>query len=384
MKIRVRSILVISLMITLFSTSVLAAGEKSLVRDTDDMMRDYGDGFKITSEDKELVEAIRKTGKTDFKEGLYANFRSWSDFGPMSSGQYVTINNIGEYNKLIFDISGITKDKFGDFESFMFWKFFSEDGKMEGMYAKDYYNYDDYKNDYTYSETEEAEFSVEKIINNEEREYKSASVNVTISDDDWENYYSITPSNEWKTVEIDISDFDNLPLNFSISGNSGALISNPRLVKDKSIELAKEILEPKAIPSSSTVNVNGVEVVFDAYNINDNNYFKLRDLAKVVSGTKKQFEVKWDNAKKAIDLISNDTYSEVGGELVAGDGITKNAITNTSKIYMDGKEIELESYTINNSNYFKLRDIAKEFNIGVGWDGETKTVTIDTSIDYVE
>lgn len=384
MKRTLRSTLVICLIVTLFSTSVLAAGEKSLVRDTDDMMRDYGDGFKITAEDKEIVEAIRKTGKTDFKEGLYANFRPWGEYGPGSSGQYVSIDNIGEYNKLIFDISAITKDKFGDFEPLMFWKFYSEDGKIEGAYAKDYYNYDDYKKDFTFSQTEDDKFNVQKIIKNEEREYYPASVTVTINDDNWENYYVVTASNEWKTVEIDISDFDSLTLDFSISGNSGALISNPRLVKDKKIEPVKEDLKIKAVPSNSTVSVNGKDVVFDAYNINNNNYFKLRDLAKVVSGSEKKFEVKWDNDKKAIDLISNESYTEVGGELVAGDGIAKNAIANTSKIYMDGKDIELESYKINNNNYFKLRDIAKAFNIGVNWDGETKTVIIDTSINYVE
>ena len=46
-----------------------------------------------------------------------------------------------------------------------------------------------------------------------------------------------------------------------------------------------------AKPTASTVLVNGENVAFDAYNINDNNYFKLRDLAYILSGTEKQFEV---------------------------------------------------------------------------------------------
>ncbi|NLK71522.1 MAG: hypothetical protein GX285_00695 [Clostridiales bacterium] len=134
--------------------------------------------------------------------------------------------------------------------------------------------------------------------------------------------------------------------------------------------------------NSSTVLVNGTKVDFESYNINDNNYFKLRDLAKILSGTEKQFEVIWNNDNKAIELISNTPYTEVGGELAAGDGVEKPAQLNSSIIFKDGEETELEAYTINDNNYFKLRDIAEVFDIGVTWDGDTKTVGIDTSLGY--
>ena len=67
-----------------------------------------------------------------------------------------------------------------------------------------------------------------------------------------------------------------------------------------------------------------------------------------------------------------------------GDGKTKVATPTTSKIFKDGKEISLTAYNINGNNYFKLRDLAKAFDIGVTWDGKTNTVGIDTSIGYVE
>ena len=46
-----------------------------------------------------------------------------------------------------------------------------------------------------------------------------------------------------------------------------------------------------AKPTESNVLVNGVSKSFDAYNINGSNYFKLRDLAYVLNGTEKQFEI---------------------------------------------------------------------------------------------
>lgn len=68
--------------------------------------------------------------------------------------------------------------------------------------------------------------------------------------------------------------------------------------------------------------------------------------------------------------------------MLQGDGKSKTPKTNTSKIYIDGKEVKLTAYTIGENNYFKLRDIAKAFNIGVTWDGTTKTIGIDANIGY--
>jgi len=128
-------------------------------------------------------------------------------------------------------------------------------------------------------------------------------------------------------------------------------------------------------PTTSKVLVNGKIVEFEAYNINGYNYFKLRDLAQAVNNTEKNFEVTWDAANNAINLISNKPYTPSGGELAKGDGKAKVAIPTTSKIYKDGREIFLTAYNINGNNYFKLRET---------WDGATNTIGIDTSISYVE
>lgn len=140
-----------------------------------------------------------------------------------------------------------------------------------------------------------------------------------------------------------------------------------------------------AVPTSSTVLVNGEEVAFDACLINNNNYFKLRDLGAVVSGTEKQFEISWDGETNSIVLESGKAYTAVGGELELSDSRTEQQVKGTSStIYVDGEETAFTAYNINGNNYFKLRDIAKTFNIGVSWDGERNTIIIDTSVDYVE
>ncbi|MBD5162749.1 MAG: copper amine oxidase N-terminal domain-containing protein [Oscillibacter sp.] len=142
------------------------------------------------------------------------------------------------------------------------------------------------------------------------------------------------------------------------------------------------VLVADAVPTASTVLVNGEKVSFDAYNIGGNNYFKLRDLAYVLSGTGKQFEVGWDGATNSISLTSGKPYTAVGGEMAAGTGTTQIALASNAKILLDGREISLTAYNINSNNYFKLRDIGQTFDFGVGWDGATRTITIDTTQGY--
>ena len=46
-----------------------------------------------------------------------------------------------------------------------------------------------------------------------------------------------------------------------------------------------------AVPATANIFVDGVSKPFDAYNINGNNYVKLRDAAYALSGGAKQFDV---------------------------------------------------------------------------------------------
>ena len=149
-----------------------------------------------------------------------------------------------------------------------------------------------------------------------------------------------------------------------------------------------------AVPTSSTVYVNGKAVKFESYTINGNNYFKLRDLAQVLRGTNKQFEVTWNSSLighspdgfvdkgGVVELTSNTPYTTVGGELNAGDGKTKTCNLSTSNIMKDGILVYPTAYMINGNNYFKLRDIGQIFDFGVEWDGSRNAIMIDTNKVY--
>jgi len=140
-----------------------------------------------------------------------------------------------------------------------------------------------------------------------------------------------------------------------------------------------------ANPTASKVLVNGKEVSFEAYNINDNNYFKLRDLAMAVNGTEKNFEVSWDAVQNAIALTTQKAYTPDGSELAAsGEKASKQVTQTTAKVTLDGKGVQITAYHIDGNNYFKLRDVAKLMNIGITWDGAAGSIGIDTKAAYAD
>ncbi len=132
--------------------------------------------------------------------------------------------------------------------------------------------------------------------------------------------------------------------------------------------------------NTSPVLVDGVEQVFEAYTINNYNYFKLRDIAFILLSTNNQFDVTWDGKKNAINLTSQKAYSVVGSEMkVLGNKTSVNAIPSTSKIYLDDFEISLKAYTIDGYNYFKLRDLGVALGFSVDWDDVNSRIKITTS-----
>ncbi|MCL2110023.1 hypothetical protein FWH30_00320 [Microgenomates group bacterium] len=138
-------------------------------------------------------------------------------------------------------------------------------------------------------------------------------------------------------------------------------------------------------PTPSTVYVNGEATQFEAYLINGNNYFKLRDLAFVLNGTNKQFSVGYDNATRAITLTSGEAYASDGGEMRLGDGAAKQATLNAEiNISLDGAPVGITAYLIGGNNFMRLRDVMRLLDIGVGYDNATRNITIDTSELYIE
>lgn len=137
-----------------------------------------------------------------------------------------------------------------------------------------------------------------------------------------------------------------------------------------------------ATPTGCAIYVDGKQVNGAAYMINSNNYFKLRDIAAMVNGSAKQFEVSWNQTEKRIDLTTNKAYTVVGGELALPSNATKSATESKALVFKDGTKAAYTGYTISDNNYYKLRDLCKDMDIGVKYDNATKRVDILTTVGY--
>jgi hypothetical protein len=157
------------------------------------------------------------------------------------------------------------------------------------------------------------------------------------------------------------------------------------------IDFAKELVsiqQPTASPSPSKTFVDGKQIICDICIIGDYNYFKLRDLAFALNSTAKQFSVDYNAETGYITLTTNKPYTSARGELPpAGSKLRQASMTKVMiSVVTDGKAAQhyLTAYNIGGYNYFKLRDLAKILDFGVGYDASTKNVTIATSAGYSE
>lgn len=129
---------------------------------------------------------------------------------------------------------------------------------------------------------------------------------------------------------------------------------------------------------------DGRSFQLEAYNIDGYNYFKLRDIAYILSGTRAQFEVDWSETFNCVFLLSGMPYTPMGGELVSQSLVNPTASPSANRILFWGDEISLCGYFINGNNYFRLRDLAILFNFGVGWSEETNTILLMPDSLYTE
>ena len=133
-----------------------------------------------------------------------------------------------------------------------------------------------------------------------------------------------------------------------------------------------------ASPTSHSMTVNGAEVNPAAYNIDGNNYFKLRDIAALLTGTDARFQVGYNAQTQAISLSTGQPYSSVGGELAALPTGAQKVVPTPSAVYVDGEQVSFTSYNINGNNYFKLRDLGQALGFSVDWNEGTRTIVVKT------
>lgn len=133
-----------------------------------------------------------------------------------------------------------------------------------------------------------------------------------------------------------------------------------------------------ATHSSATILVNGEKITLYGYNVNDSNYFKIRDIAMALRNTSKKFNVEWDSKTSGIVILPGQDYEVVGGELNQETQSDFTVNESDTPIFINDRQTAITAYNINGSSYFKIRDVADAVGFEVEWDSQTQTINIIT------
>ena len=181
-----------------------------------------------------------------------------------------------------------------------------------------------------------------------------------------------------KIVKTDVSPYQSIQYvdmhgsNFLTNG-----YPNRNKIKDF-INSYESVNTVSASKSKANLSVDGKIYDILGYTVNNSNYYKLRDIAMLLRTTPSRFNVVWDGAVNAIKILPGVKYQTVGGELTDDTSTTLNISETVTPIYVNGVESEVVTYTINESTYIQIRDLAQIANFNVDWDGNTQTVLITT------
>ena len=118
---------------------------------------------------------------------------------------------------------------------------------------------------------------------------------------------------------------------------------------------------PKKDPNEITVIVNGKVVVFDQTPIisEGRTLVPLRAIFEALNAT-----VQWDDATKTVSAIRGET------KILLQIGSTNMYVGSEVKV------LDVPAQIINSRTLVPVRAISEAFGCTVGWDGNTKTVTI--------
>ncbi len=131
-----------------------------------------------------------------------------------------------------------------------------------------------------------------------------------------------------------------------------------------------------AVLSPQRLSVDGEYIDVEKYNINGNNYFKLRDIAYLLNGTPAQFSVFWDGS--CMWITTGEAYEPNGMELDLGEDKSISARRSEQHVYINGElRTDLTVYYMKGNNFFKLRDLGDALGFEVDYDKATNSALIN-------
>lgn len=128
--------------------------------------------------------------------------------------------------------------------------------------------------------------------------------------------------------------------------------------------------------TKQNLSVNGKAQDTEIYNIDGYNYFKLRDIAKLLNGTGSQFSVDYDATSATVIVKTGAAYEPVGGELERGADKSGSAVPSPQSVKINGQKVSMTAYNIGGNNFFKLRELGTALDFAVDYDEASATMIV--------
>lgn len=116
----------------------------------------------------------------------------------------------------------------------------------------------------------------------------------------------------------------------------------------------------------------------EGFNIKGHNYFKLRDIAACLSGTRSQFSVNW--CEDFVEITTGEPFfvpEEVRNYHYFQEYVARPVST---RLLIDGEFKEVAAYHINGHHYYQLRDLEKLIPFMVVWDQKYELILIFSTL----
>ena len=136
--------------------------------------------------------------------------------------------------------------------------------------------------------------------------------------------------------------------------------------------------DPVVQRSPQKLSVNGELKDVEKYNIDGENYFKLRDIAYLLNGTSAQFAVYWNADSNSVGIYSGRSYEANGSELVIGADRSATAVRSPQTIEINYYSPRISVFNLGGNNFFKLRDLGEALGFQVDYDEATNTAVVTT------
>lgn len=159
-----------------------------------------------------------------------------------------------------------------------------------------------------------------------------------------------------------------------------ALLSTMLLLAPVTTQAQSQEITVSITPQQVYLNQEDITRYARGYNINQTNYYKLRDIQSILNKTDKKFKIQYVNRGLFGDILITRNQADDGVDLKEQYPTLDNLKISLGqdKVFVDKVYTQVKSYKINGENYYKLRDICDLLGVTVNYNQQTNSVELHT------